>query len=287
MSDRSVLYFELLEWLGVGYDARAFRYCRLTFSQTISNHEALASMMAMPIMAVASVKAVVTKKTKSNSHVRERTIVYEGSSSPRELLEGIAIQAQAALKGLESIKPVEETPEELTEEQKRMTLDPKGKAKEPTGVATSDENQKLLDFCRRILSTTNAIDRSLRENKGADFVQRLHSSLPKVFTSSSQNIPVNAGLTEESAKKAYIEWATRVRFEYCDLTIPDPPVKAGEDQQPHYKFYYNNEARMLTNSDIPKRSLAIAKEASQLQTILTEALRETSYSSPYLLQTCQ
>ena len=31
---------------------------------------------------------------------------------------------------------------------------------------------------------------------------------------------------------------------------------------PHYKHAYNHEARMLTNSDIPKRSLAIAKEVS-------------------------
>jgi hypothetical protein len=32
------------------------------------------------------------------------------------------------------------------------------------------------------------------------------------------------------------------------------------DTTPHFKFFYNNEARMLANSDIPKRSLAIAKE---------------------------
>lgn len=224
--------------------------------------------MAMPIMIAVSVKAVTAKKTKSNSHFRERTIVYEGSCSPRELLEGIAIQAQAALKGLEGSKHADDASQELTEEQKRMTVDPKGKAKE-SEAPVSEENQKLLDFCQRILATTSAIDRSLRETKGDAFVNRLHASLPQVFTSSSQNIHVDAGATEESAKKAYMEWATRVRFEYCDLTVPAGPLAKTdniEEQLPHYKFYYNNEARMLANSDIPKRSLAIAKEVCSICT---------------------
>jgi hypothetical protein len=231
------------------------------FFQTISNHEALASMMAMPIMVAVSVKAVTAKKSsKSTSHIRERTIVYEGSSGPRELLEAIVIQAQAALKGLEGIKTVEAEPEELTEEQKRMTNDPKGKTKEPS-TPTSDENIKLLNFCRRILATANAIDRSLRETKGDAFVDRLHSSLPKIHTSSSSNTYVDGGATDETAAKAYVGWATRVRFEYCDLTVPKMDTDAkNDDPVPHYKFYYNNEARILANSDIPKRSLAIAKE---------------------------
>lgn len=214
--------------------------------------------MAMPIMRVASIKNVVTKRTKANSHLRERTILYEGSASPRELLEGIAIQAQAALKGLESVKPTELPVEELTEEQKRMSIDPKGKSKD-TSNATTDENQKLNDFCHRILSTTSAIDRSLRENKGDAFVERLHASLPKVFTSApTSETVIEAGATEEKARQIYIQWATRTRFQYCDLTLPSS--QDCEDQQPHYKFYYNTEARMLANSDIPKRSLAIAKE---------------------------
>jgi hypothetical protein len=192
--------------------------------------------------------------------MRERTIVYEGSSGPRELLEAIAIQAQAALKSLEGTKFTENIPEEMTEDQKRMTNDAKGKTKESTS-AVSDDNQKLLNFCRRILATANAIDRSLRETKGDAFVDRLHASLPKIFTSSSSYAPVDPGSTEESARKAYVEWATRVRFEYCDLTLPvENTTKNEEDLVPHYKFYYNNEARMLANSDIPKRSLAIAKE---------------------------
>ncbi|TFK43556.1 hypothetical protein BDQ12DRAFT_675170 [Crucibulum laeve] len=256
MSDRHALYFELLQWL-----------------ETISNHEALASMMAMPIMAVASVKVVTSKRpSNGNKSIRERTIVYEGSSSPRELLEGIAIQAQAALKGLEGSKAPDAEPEELTEEQKRMTTDMKGKGIELPLQAVSDENQKLMSFCQRILATVNAIDRSLRETKGDAFVNRLHTSLPKISTSSSSApIRVDAGATDESARKAYLEWAMRSRFEYCDLTVPQAENTEDDDPTPHYKFYFNNEARMLANSDIPKRSLAIAKELAILTTNLPVA----------------
>ncbi|KAI0650839.1 ubiquitin conjugating enzyme family protein [Trametes meyenii] len=259
MSDRSVLYFELFEWL-----------------ETISSHEALASMMAMPIMVVTSVKAVAGKKPppKGSSRIRERTILYEGSSGPRELLEAIVIQAQAALKGLEGMKPVEVENPEMSEEQKRMTADEKGKAKDD-GQVISEENRKLLTFCQRIMNTAKAIDRSLIETKGKAFVDRLHAGLPKIpATSTTQDVgaPVDAGETEESAMEAYLKWANRVRFEYCDLTIaPAANATGDEDQAPNYKFYFNNEARMLANSDIPKRSLAIAKELAVLTTNLPVA----------------
>ena len=226
--------------------------------------------MAMPIMTVASVKSVTTRKSPNNRPIRERTVVYEGSAGPRELLECIVIQAHAALKALEGGKVPEGFDEELTEEQKRMTVDTKGKSKEvPAPIA--DENQKLLSFCQRILNTANAIDRSLRETKGDAFVERLHASLPNVTTSSSENGSlVDAGTTAESAIKAYVEWATRARFEYCDLTIPaaTPPGNENEPQLPHYKSYFNNEIRMLALSDIPKRSLAIAKEVRVLNRLL-------------------
>ncbi|KDR83771.1 hypothetical protein GALMADRAFT_236136 [Galerina marginata CBS 339.88] len=248
MSDRSILYFELLEWL-----------------ETISNHEALASMMAMPIMVVASVKAINAK----NGQIRERTVVYEGSAGPRELLEGIAIQAQAALKGLEGNKVPETLPEELTEEQKRMTVDMKEKVEEEIAAAISDENLKLLLFCRRILATVKAIDRSLRDTKGDAFVDRLHSSLPNISASTSAvQYRIEVGASEETVQRSYFEWATRVRFEYCDLTIPTTGGEDDVDLTPHYKFFYDNEARMLANSDIPKRSLAIAKELAILTTNL-------------------
>jgi hypothetical protein len=220
-------------------------------------------MMAMPIFIVSSVKSVTTKKALSRGKptTREREIIYEGSSGPRELLESIGIQAQAALKGLEGVKTPEKSVEDLTEEQKRMTNDIKGKAKEASATP-SDENLKLLNFCRRILATANGIDRALQETKGEDFVQRLHASLPKILTSplKSGEIRVQADATDEILLKTYMDWATRVRFEYCDLSVPTEKDGKAEDDIPQYKFYYNNEARMLANSDIPKRSLAIAKE---------------------------
>ncbi|KAF7332161.1 Baculoviral IAP repeat-containing protein 6 [Mycena kentingensis (nom. inval.)] len=248
MSDRSVLYFQLLQWL-----------------ETISQHEGLASLMGQPIMTVASVKST-TRKSPNNKPIRERTVIYEGSSGPRELLEAIVIQAYAALKALEGNKAPELPPEELTEEQKRMTVDVKGKGKEEATTQFADENMKLLSFCQRIINTANAIDRSLRETKGNAFVERLHASLPKVVTSSSadESALVDPGTTQESAIKAYTSWANRVRFEYCDLTIPTTTTAGEESQVPHYKSYFNNEIRMLALSDLPKRSLAIAKELSIL-----------------------
>ncbi|THH13280.1 hypothetical protein EW146_g6917 [Bondarzewia mesenterica] len=258
MSDRSAVYFELFEWL-----------------ETISNHEALASMMAMPIMVVTSVKTNTQKKTMNGTPpLRERTIIYEGSSAPRELLEAIVIQAQAAIKGLEGIKVVETLPSEMTEEQKRVTNDTKGKSKEVIPIILSEENERLLNFCNRILATAHAIDRSLRETKGEAFLQRLHDSLPRIPTSSSHPAPdivVDVAATDEAMQKAYVAWATRVRFEYCDLTVPVAEEDKKGDDTPNYKFYYNNEARILASFDIPKRSLAIAKELAVLTTNLPVA----------------
>jgi hypothetical protein len=48
-----------------------------------------------------------------------------------------------------------------------------------------------------------------------------------------------------------------VRFEYGDLTIHEP---GGSEGIPHYKHYFSNEARLVIGSDLPRRSLSIAKE---------------------------
>ena len=235
--------------------------------------------MAMPIMVVSSVKAVNAK----NGQVRERTIIYEGSSGPRELLEGIAIQAQAALKGLERPSVPDAVPEELTEEQKRMAVDINQKVEETASAPISEEHQKLLRFCRRILTTVKAIDRSLRETKGDAFVDRLHASLPKLSTPTPV-FHLNAASTNEQIEKVYVDWATNARFEYCDLSLPT--LSGNVDDTPHYKFYYNNEARMLANSDIPKRSLAIAKEVSGsavLGSFLLTILCSLPFSLPIFL----
>lgn len=58
-------------------------------------------------MVAVSVKGVTTKKS-SGTTMRERTIVYEGSSGPRELLESVVIQATAAIKGLEGMRAPEQ-----------------------------------------------------------------------------------------------------------------------------------------------------------------------------------
>lgn len=235
----------------------------------------------MPIMVPSSVKTVTTRKSsKSGPQIRERTIVYEGSSGPRELLEAIVIQAQAAMKGLEAGAKAAERKAEMTEDQKRQTSDDKGKGKD-TPKISSEENVKLLGFCKRILGTAKAIDRSLRETKGDKFVERLHAALPKIpGTSTGQEgagVIVGAKDSDSDVEKAYVDWASRVRFEYCDLTIP-PAQDAPEDEAPHYKFFYNTEARMLANSDIPRRSLAIAKEVGCPRYFSSEQSADVHYS---------
>lgn len=120
----------------------------------------------------------------------------------------------------------------------------------------------------RILSAAAGIDRSLRETKGDDFVNRLHASLPKAAGSgpaaASDEPIIMPGKTDEETIQIYESWANKARFEYCDLSIPPPVIKDGDvtPAAPSFKFYFNNDARMLANADIPKRSLAIAKEVS-------------------------
>ncbi|KAG9045669.1 hypothetical protein FS837_005881 [Tulasnella sp. UAMH 9824] len=297
MSDRSVLYFELFSWL-----------------ETISKHEALASMVAMPIMIPCS-STVNNTGSSGQKRYRERTVVYEGSSGPRELMESLVIQATAAKKGLEGDRPREDPTkeEEMTEEQKRVTnatpRADKGKVREKN--PHTEENRKLLSFCDKILETARYIDRSLRETKGDAFVERMYQSLPRIpsrarpptsgdastshvdsmYAADDAAIPtVTAGSSEEEIKKAYEEWATNARFEYCDLSIQPPAAVvearqrraeeqglnnpqslAPADDAPSYMSAFNQEARMLTHSDIPKRNLAIAKELAVLTTNLPVA----------------
>lgn len=53
------------------------------------------------------------------------------------------------------------------------------------------------------------------------------------------------------------------RFEYCDLTITTTATTENADQIVNYKHYFNNEVRMLSSANIPKRSVAIAKEVRE------------------------
>lgn len=100
-------------------------------------------------------------------------------------------------------------------------------------------------------------------------MDRLHTSLPRIPSASrsSGSEFVKAGKSREETRKLYVEWATRARFEYCDLSIPTQNALNGQensDQSPEYKFYFSSEARLLANADIPKRSLAIAKEVCSI-----------------------
>jgi hypothetical protein len=243
----------------------------------------------MPIMVISTVKEDTVRKGAGKSRsTRERTILYEGSSGPRELLEAIVIQAEAALKGLEGIikaRQAQENPETMTEEQKRQTTTGsiKGKGREADQVY--EENDRLLKFCTGILNTAASIDRSLTEVKGDAFMDRMYSSLPRMsaasrsrMSSSTQADAARAShapalasdASEAEARKVYEAWATNERFQYCDLTVPtlDGLTPQGG---PNYKFYFNSDARMLANSVIPKRSLAIARELAVLTTNLPVA----------------
>lgn len=75
--------------------------------------------------------------------------------------------------------------------------------------------------------------------------------------------PLPADASEADTIKIYEEWANASRFEYCDLTVKSvAPQKTGVvlDETPSYMSVFSSEAKMLAHADIPKRSLAIAKE---------------------------
>lgn len=89
MSNRSVLYRALMDWLEI-----------------VSSHEALATMLAMPSMR--------PSKVEPGPDPQSVYVLYQGSPSPRELLETVVIQATAALKGLSSTT---EKPEDADEQE--------------------------------------------------------------------------------------------------------------------------------------------------------------------------
>lgn len=73
------------------------------------------------------------------------------------------------------------------------------------------------------------------------------------------------GTKDSETEANYLKWAQQIRFEYCDLTLPPAGspkdnAKPNDDGSPHYRHAHDADIRMLANADIPKRSLAIAKE---------------------------
>nr|XP_018260191.1 uncharacterized protein I303_07108 [Kwoniella dejecticola CBS 10117]OBR82349.1 hypothetical protein I303_07108 [Kwoniella dejecticola CBS 10117] len=250
MSKREGLYTSLFDWL-----------------QIVSNHEALASMLAMPQMRPVSVSPCPDDL---QSHI----VTYEGTSSPRELLENCVIQAQAALKGLQSVSELSKTNEiHMTEEDKRVSkaeLARRERVKQEE--EKSDANFQLRSFCERIIASAQAIDRSLVETKGKAFVDRMRESLPKLPDSSIavEDHALSAQGTEATIK-IYEEWAGRARFQYCDLTEPSSSDKKG------YRHAYSGSIQSLEGMDMPRRSLAIAKELAILTTSLPVAWHSTIF----------
>jgi len=190
-------------------------------------------------------------------------------------LELIGIQAQAALKGLDT----------------GATEQPDGTNPEDTQEVhfnPPDHNlQRLQNFCLQILNTKDSIDKALVEVKGPAFVKRLMESLPRIpdsHTNISQHAKEQMAMplskNTEELKKAYVEWATQVRFQYCDLSITapegEPSNKNNNEKQEdtgiqNWKFCFSREARALAEADLPRRSVSIAKELAVLTTNLPVA----------------
>ncbi len=82
----------------------------------ISSHEALASMLAMPQMRPVKSESLPRPSSSGPHSPKQIQITYEGASSPRELLESCCIQAQAALKGLQSMPATQLSSAEEDEE---------------------------------------------------------------------------------------------------------------------------------------------------------------------------
>lgn len=110
-------------------------------------------MLAMPQMRISGPPPPrlepIPAAASSNFAPVTYTVTYEGAPSPRELLENIVIQAQAALKGLEHTQAPEEEmiDEKTTEEKLRMTaaeLAQLDKSRKKTGMDV--ENAQLRDF---------------------------------------------------------------------------------------------------------------------------------------------
>jgi hypothetical protein len=125
-------------------------------------------------------------------------VTYEGSASPRELLENIVIQAQAALKGLQTSALDAGVLEGLSEEDmKMMTKAEVDKIKKDTEDRQRGEAWNAMQAfwyvlwqsnigpvelmnSNTILSAARTIDISLKETKGAEFVKRMQASLPRL-----------------------------------------------------------------------------------------------------------
>ncbi|EIW71417.1 hypothetical protein TREMEDRAFT_27247 [Tremella mesenterica DSM 1558] len=238
MSNRFPVYDALLDWLEV-----------------ISSHESLASMLAMPCMVPVRSQPVAT----GPGEEQQIEVVYEGSPSPRELLENCVIQAQSALKGIDSTnRRIEPAAEDATKGAERQAE--KLPWKDDTGLT------ELKTFCERIISSAKNIDASLVQTKGSAFVERMRQSLPRLPESGVKVEELEAGDNEIDVIRIYEEWAGRASFQYCDLTRSPAEAVGDADTSVQYDHHYDSSIRSLNNVTAPKRSLAIAKELAILTT---------------------
>lgn len=98
-------------------------------------------MLAMPQMRPVS-------STIDPDDPQRRIVIYEGASSPRELLESCVIQAQAALKGLDATKPkdVEANQDDVEQSLRMSATEVAEKEKETLAKTKADQNAQLQEF---------------------------------------------------------------------------------------------------------------------------------------------
>ncbi|OCF34329.1 hypothetical protein I316_03843 [Kwoniella heveanensis BCC8398] len=254
MSNRGDLYRALFDWLEI-----------------VSSHEALASMLAMPQMRPV--------KTKPSLDGADQVIVtYEGSSSPRELLESCVIQAQAALKSLHgfAVATQESKDEIVTEEDLRISMAEQARRDRVKKEEEQyDPNFQMRLFCERIVNSAQVIDRSLEETKGKPFVQRMKAVLPQPAGRDADVLHEHdPGMTDQEIIASYEKWATQARFQYCDMSVPS---EGSSSDKINYYHAYNSSIQSLDGLDMAKRSLAIAKELAVLTTSLPVAWHSTIF----------
>lgn len=85
---------------------------------------------------------------------------------------------------------------------------------------------------------------------GADFVRRLHDSLPKIGSFAGKEAPSSSAVvliddSDEEIRMVYESWTKSVRFEYCDLTVPaveGQPVTYAQwvGSHVHGRFFISN-----------------------------------------------
>ncbi|WVF68400.1 hypothetical protein IAT40_003165 [Kwoniella sp. CBS 6097] len=254
MTNRGELYRALFDWLEI-----------------VSNHEALASMLAMPQMRA-------SKISPSPDAPNQVIVTYEGASSPRELLESCVIQAQAALKSLQGFAAAaqEEKDETMTEEDKRISMAEQARReREKKEDEKHDPNVQMRLFCERIIHSAQIIDRSLQETKGKPFVERMKAGLPRLPDCSAPILEEQQdGLTDQEIVATYERWAGQARFQYCDMSIPG---EGSSTDKVNYYHAYNSSIQTLEGLDMAKRSLAIAKELAVLTTSLPVAWHSTIF----------